>query len=447
MSRALPKTLPKTPGPRFETERGIPVCLEPSHTLPLVDVELLVDRGSLTDPEGLEGLTRMTVGLMRRGPKGMKAETFDETLDALGSTLGAAASNEYVRFQGTVLRRNLEAYLTLLGRILVDPGLRADDFARLKRKTEAELIQLRDHDRGLAGRAFRQALFGAHPYGRPISGTLESVRRMKRADVQRHHAGLAKAKDLLIGVAGDVTEETLQPMLERAFGAVPEGRSTPPRAKAPRAKKGRRVLVVDKPQRSQTQLYVGTLGLKIGDPDFHALLVANTGFGGTFTSRLVKAVRSERGWSYGAGTKVSADRQRDAWTMWTHPSAEQLLDCLALELELLGAWVSDGLSAAEVKRSKRYLIKSHAFDLETAVKRLDPQLETALYGLPADWHAGFVHRVRAVTREDAQAAVERHLSVDDLTIAMVATVDEELLRGLRSLPGVRSVDTISYADL
>lgn len=438
---------PVTPGPRFSTERGIPVCLEPSHALPIVDVEVIVDRGSLTDPEGLEGLTRMTVGLMRRGPKGMKAEAFDEKLDALGSTLGAAASNEYVRLHGTVLRRNLEAYLTLLGKILVKPGLRADDFARLKRKTEAELIQLRDHDRGLAARAFRQSLFGSHAYGRPIAGTLESVRRMKRADVQAHHAGLGRAKDLLIGVAGDVTEETLRPMLERALGEVPQGRSPRPKAKAPRLKKGRRVLVVDKPQRSQTQLYVGTLGLKIGDLDFHPLLVANTGFGGTFTSRLVKAVRSERGWSYGAGSKVSADRQRDAWAMWTHPSAEQLLDCLALELELLDAWVDRGLSAAEVQRSKRYLIKSHAFDLETAAKRLDPQLETAFYGLPPDWHAGFVRRIRAVTKDEAQAAVRRKLSPGDLTIAMVATVTDRLLDGLRALPGVRSVETIPYGDL
>ncbi|HJL16824.1 MAG TPA: pitrilysin family protein [Sandaracinaceae bacterium LLY-WYZ-13_1] len=434
-------------GPRFSVASGIPVFVEPSHALPLVDIEVILGRGALADPDGREGLTRMTARLMRRGPRGTKAEAFDETLDALGSTLGVTVGTEYVRFQGSVLRRNLEAYLALLGRILVRPALRADDFARLKRRSLAELVAVRDHDRVLAARAFRRGLFGKHPYGRPVTGTLDSLDAVSRAEVQAHHAALVRAGDAMIGVAGDVSEEALRPMLERAFADVPEGRVAKIRRRAPRARRGRRVIVVDKPQRSQTQLYVGTLGLKMGDPDHYALLVANTGFGGTFTSRLVKAVRSERGWSYGAGSRVMADRQREAWTMWTHPAAEQLVDCLRLELDLLDAWVARGLTGDEVKRSKRYLIKSHAFDLETAAKRLDPQLETAFYGLPSDWHGGFVRHVRGVSRADAHAAVKRHLSPDDLTIAMVATVDDRLLGSLSALPGVRSVSTVRYDEL
>lgn len=440
MSRARPQT----PGPRFSTERGIPVFLEESHALPVVDVEVLIRRGGLTDPEGREGLTRMTARLMRRGPKGLGAEAFDEALDALGSTLNVAVGHEYVRIHGTVLRRNLEAYLALLGRILVTPAMRAADFARLKRRSLAELVQLRDHDRALASRAFRRLLFGAHPYGRPLSGDVESTRALKRDEVRAHHAALVRAGDLMIGVAGAVTEEALRPLVERAFARVPEGKARGGRPRAPRPKKGRRVLVVDKPDRTQTQLYVGTLGLKMGDPDQHALTVANTGFGGTFTSRLMKEVRSERGWSYGAGSKVLADRQREAWTMWTHPGATQALDCLRLELELLDEWVARGLTTDEVERSKRYLIKSHAFDRETAIKRLDPQLETAFYGLPPDWHADYVRHVRGVTRARAQAAVRAHLSPDDLAIAMVATADDALLAGLADLPGVRSVATIPF---
>src|SRR5690606_38679495 len=172
-----------------------------------------------------------------------------------------------------------------------------------------------------------------------------------------------------------------------------------------------------------------------------------TGFGGTFTSRLVKAVRSDRGWSYGAGTKVGADRQPDAWTMWTHPSATQVLDCLRLELSLFDAWVERGLNAAEVRRSKRYLVKNHAFDVETAAKRLELQLETAAYGLPRDWHPGFVKRVQAIDRARAHEAVQRHLDPARLTIGLVATADRARLDGLRELSGVRAVTTIGVEEV
>lgn len=433
-----------TPGPRFWTERGTPVLLEESHALPLVDVELLVRRGAVTDPPGREGLTRMTVQMMRRGPKGMRAEVFDEVLDALGSTLSASVNHEYVRFHGTVLRRNLEPYLRLLGSILTAPAMRADDFSRLKRRTLAELVQIRDHDRTLANRALRALLFGAHPYGRPLNGTLESTRALKRTEVREHHAALLRSRDLIFGAAGNVTEEALRPMVERALSDVPEGVSAAPRYRSPRLPKGRRVVVVDKPERTQTQLYVGTLGVKISDPDYHALMVANTAFGGTFTSRLMKEVRSERGWSYGAGSKVGADRQREAWTMWTHPAAEQAVDCLRLQLELMEAWVDRGLTSEELRRSKRYLIKSRAFDLETAVKRLDLQLETLCYGLPPDWHGDYTGRIRAVTRADAHRATRTHLSSRDLAIAMVATVDDVLLERLGDLSGVRAVTPIPF---
>lgn len=439
--------LERTKGPRFLTGRGIPVFVEVSHALPLVDVEVVFRRGSLTDPEGKEGLTRLTAGLMRRGPRGITADAFDELLEGLGATLGVSVSAEAVRVQGAVLRRNLPQYLELIGRILVQPALRPADFSRLRRKSVAELVELRDHDRALAALAFRRALYGAHPYGRPVSGRIETVSAITRADVVAQHQRLVRAGGMLIGVAGDVTEEALRPLLEAAFADIPSGRLPAVTRALPRGKRGVHVVVVDKPQRTQTQLYMGSLGIAITDPDYHALLVANTAFGGTFTSRLMKEVRSERGWSYGASSRFGTDRLPEPWSMWTHPAAAQLVDCMKLQLDLRRAWIEEGLGADEVRRSKQFLIKGHAFDLETAQKRLDPQLEVAFYGLPVDWHPGFPKWVRAVTRNAANAAVQRHLHVPDLTIAMVATVDEPLLASLRALDGVRDVRVISVEEV
>jgi len=434
----------RVPGPRFHTAAGIPVFLEPSHALPLVDVEVVFRVGAITDPEGREGLTRLAARLARRGPKGMSAERFDETLDALGATLGMSVSTEWIRVHGSVIRRNLEPYLGLLGRILREPGMRAADFARLRRKSEAELVQLRDHDRALAARAFRGQLFGAHPYGRPVSGTLETVSEMKLAEVKAHFASLAVSGNLIVGLAGDVTEETVRDAIEHALAGLPEAKATRARAPKPRARRGRRVLLVDKPDRTQTQLYVGGLGLAMGDPDFWPLLVANTAFGGTFTSRLVHEVRSERGWSYGAGSKVGVDRQPDTFYLWTHPGAEQAVDCLALELELLDGWVQKGLTADEVRRSKQYLKKSHAFDLETAAKRLDPQIDTELFGLDPTWLAGYLRHVAGVSRASANDATRRRIPSDDLSITLLATADTRLVSALEGLPGVRQVDVVSH---
>ncbi|MCZ7686029.1 MAG: hypothetical protein M5U28_47625 [Sandaracinaceae bacterium] len=113
------------PGPRFSTSSGIPVFVEPSHELPLVDVEILFREGAVLDPADRDGLTRLTAQMIRRGPRGTSAEAFDEAIEALGGSLGAAVGSHSVRFSGSVIRRNLEPYLALVGRMLGEPGLRA----------------------------------------------------------------------------------------------------------------------------------------------------------------------------------------------------------------------------------------------------------------------------------------------------------------------------------
>jgi len=433
--------------PDFRTLDGIPVFCEVSHALPVVDVDVILQRGSLLDPVGAEGLTRLTARLMRRGPAGVSAERFDERLDALGATLSVGIGHESLRIQGSVIRRNLGPFLAELAAILRTPGLRRKDFARLKRTTEAELIQLRDRDGALASRAFRAALFGRHRYGRPSSGTREGVASITLDTVRAHHARIVRAPHAVIGLAGDVTLEDAQVLVNDAFADLPAGAIRRPPAREPKMKSGRRVVLVDKPSRTQAQLVIGTLGMVVGSPDHHAMAVANTAFGGTFTSRLMHEVRSERGWSYGAYSRLGSDRQREAWSMATQPGAEQLVDCLRLQLGLYDDWRSRGLKRDEVRRAKRYLIKSFPFDIETASRRLERTLRTAIYALPDDWYARYPSRIRAVKRADANDAVRAHLSGDDLTIAIVATATAELRSALGSIDGVRAVRVVSFTEL
>lgn len=433
-------------GPAFRAA-GLPVYLEEDHALPLVDAAVLISRGSVIDPPGLEGLTRLTVRLMRRGPKGISADAFDEKLDSLGASLGSQALPESSRFYGSVLARNLPKLLEALGAMVTKPALRPKDFARLRRKALADVRGLRDDDGALASRALRRNLFRDHPYARPIWGTAESLSRIRLADVRAHHARLVRGRHLLLGFAGAIHPEELQPLVERAFADLDPTAVPRPRARTPRSRAGRRVVIVDKPQRTQNPLYMGSLGMRVGDPHHTAASVANTGFGVMFTSRLVHEVRSRRGWSYGVNSHLGADRQRESWTVWSHPASDNLVDCLALQLELVERWHSTGLSTEEVGRAKRYLVKGHAFERETAHKRLWTQLDAALHGLPLDYHRDTKRRVGRVSTKAAREATRSFLDPSKLTIAVVASHDRSLERALSDLPGVRSVDVVPFVSL
>jgi zinc protease len=430
---------------RFVTSRGTVGLVEVSHAIPIVDVTVIVRTGSLVDPVGQEGLARIATRLVRMGTTKQRADQLDERIEGLGASLSVDVTHGTIRFFGSVIQRNFPAFLEIVGELLSAPGLRAKDFALVRREALAELVAQRDNDRWLASRAFRRLLFGAHPYARSPLGTSKTVRAVRQEDaahfVERHFTG----SNLVVGVSGDVDADALPGLFERAFGSLP-ARAVPEVALAkPTTSRGRRVVIVDKPGRTQTQMFVGTLGSRLRDRDFHALLVANTAFGGTFTARLVREVRVKRGWSYSAHSRLGADREREAWSLYTHPSSDDAVDCLALELGLIERFVRSGVTARELGFAKTYLEKSHAFDLDTPQKRLEPRLDAEIHGLPASFHERFVDHVRGVDRETANGAVARRLSERDVSIALVATASEIAPR-LRAIRGLE-VDVVPFAHV
>src|SRR4029079_17184333 len=130
---------------------------------------------------------------------------------------------------------------------------------------------------------------------------------------------------------------------DRLVSGLAQGTSTPFAIASPESRLGKRLVFVDKPERTQTQILMGEIGSHPRDSDHIPLHVATTIFGGTFTSRMMRAIRSERGWSYGASPRLPYDAQRDAFSMWTSPAAKDAAACIELQLELLGTWREKGI--------------------------------------------------------------------------------------------------------
>jgi zinc protease len=207
---------------------------------------------------------------------------------------------------------------------------------------------------------------------------------------------------------------------------------------------GRRLFFVDKPERTQTQIVIGSLGTHPRDPDHWALVAATAVFGGTFTSRMMREIRSKRGWSYGTSARLSIERRRHAFTMGAAPAAADCAPCVALELELLADLTQRGITPRELAFIKNYLIRSHAFEIDTAPKRLGQVLEAELLDLPADYHTGYLDHVRAVTLEEANLAVQRRLSADHLVVVVVGTASE-ILDGVKSaIHGLREHTVLPF---
>lgn len=417
---------------------------EPSAALPLVSVVIAFRSGSAHDPPGKEGLARSVARMLRRGAERLSSQDIEQAIDALGGELATGASMSATTVQFEVIRRSLDRFVDLVGTLLAKPAFDEAELARLMREAEAELIEAQDSDASLASRAFRRTLFRGHAYGRRAAGRIQALRTITRADVRAFYERHYTRKNAVVAVSGAVTEAEAEAIAERLLGGLPEGELVADPVLAPERRPGRHLVFVDKPARTQTQMLVGGLGTDPRDADHFALLVANTAFGGTFTSRLMQEVRAKRGWSYGASSRVGFDRQRDAFTMSTAPAATDAAACLALELELLHALREGGVTAGELEFVKRYLVRSHAFEIDTAKKRVHHKLEAALLDLPAGYHERYLEQIEAVPLGAAALAVRARLSEDDLVVSVVGTYAELGDAIAAAIPRLASVEVLPF---
>jgi zinc protease len=434
-----------TATPRAERAGDGPrLFVEDSPALPLVSIAVALRSGAASDPVGKEGLTRVMVRMLRRGCRGMRSHEFEETIDSMGAEISADVSSSVITLHADVITRSLDRLVDLMATMMAEPTFDDVEIGKLLRETQGEIVEARDNDRSLATRHFRRLVFEDHSYGRRVGGTIPSVLGLSQSDVRAHHARHFTRNNVAIAFAGDVRPDRAAELAERLLAGLPPGPSEPSEITSPERRGKRRLVFVDKPERTQTQILLGEVGSHPRDADHIPLHVATTIFGGTFTSRMMRAIRSERGWSYGAYARLPYDKQRDAFSMWTFPAAKDAAACITLELELLQSWREKGITARELAFAKRYLVRSHAFDIDTPQKRVHQQLDVDLFDLPADYHDKYIEHVQSVTLDEANEATRRRISTDDLVVSVVGTHAEIGEAVATAVPGLAKVEVVAY---
>jgi zinc protease len=410
----------RRPGPG-----GSLLIVESNHTIPLVHVVIASRSGSAADPRHREGLTNLAAEWARHGAGGRSRSELDEALDALGGTLEVHTEPDSTRFEGEVLARNLPAYLAIVADVLVRPTFAPAELARTRHELEGQIDELRNDDRALCARYFARNLYGEHPYGHPPEGLQPALDAATPAEVAAHYRRHFGGRNLIIALAGDVEMSALDAALGRAFHGLPDGPAPPPNAlelRDPVPPKGWRIQLVDKPNRQQTQLMIGHPALRAGDRDYLPLSVGLAAFGGrAMNSTLMDEVRRKRGLAYGAYLILDERRGVGAATTWVFSGTDKTVATLKLVLKLYVSFMEKGLTPTEVAFFQRFLVGSHASEMDVPEHRLAARVDAEIAGLPPDFIETYPARVAALEAAEVDAAIKRHVHARDLAITMVAT--------------------------
>ncbi len=418
------------------------IIVEPAHDTPLVSFQIANRVGSAHESPGSEGLMCHTTELSTRGVAQLDRQALDESIEVLGAGIGFGLRRDYVSLRANCLERHLDRCFELALQILKEPSFAEEEHEKLRRETINDLDELRDDDATLAHRFFAKHCLPGYAYCRTALGTQESLAALSLSAVRDLYPRLMHHDQLVLGMVGPVDEARAQALADK----IPKDSDLEPLPKTPLdrpgALPGRRLILVDKPDRQQCQIVLGQLAPIYGSTDHDLLRVAETAFGGMFTSRLMQEIRVKHGWSYGAQCAMHRARGKHFLQVSLAPGAEQCADALARTLAMYDELAEDGLKADEFEFTRSYLRGSSAFTRATAQQRLFRKVQEEVFDLSPGYGNAFPDRLASATCDEVNAAIARCLTPGELCVVVVATAETMKTR-LEKL-GWSSIEIVDY---
>ena len=381
------------------------VVREPS---PLIAVEISFDGGSAQDPADKAGLANLTADLLDDGAGDLDHNAFHDRLERKSISLGFSAGRDHIRGSLRTLSANRDEAFDYLRLAMTAPRFEQDAVERARAQLVSRLKRQTTSPNDLASRAFWQTAFPDHPYGRPVTGTAETVARIGVDDLKAFSKRVLARRKLKIAIVGDIDPAVLGPLLDRTFGGLPAAPDLVPVADVTVHGLGRRiVLPIDVPQAVVT---FGTQGIARRDPDFMTAYVVNYILGGgAFSSRLYQEVREKRGLAYGVSDSLSWFDHAAVLVGGTATRSAvtgQAIDIIESEMRRLAA---EGPTAEEVEDAKSALDGSYALGLDTSAKIAGQLVQIQLDNLGIDYIDRRSSMINAVTLADTKRVAKRLL--------------------------------------
>ncbi len=352
---------------RVVLDNGTVLLLAEKHDVPLVGLRAVVRGGSVADPADKAGVAELLASVMQKGAGNRDAAEFAEAAAGVGGNISASADVETIEVTAEFLSRDIDLMIELVADMLMRPALAEDEVVKERDRAIALIAAAKDSSLSSLMPSYTNAfIFGEHPFGNSTFGSEASLAEIARDDVAQFHADNFGGDRLIIAVAGDFQLEALKARLTSVFGgwgpaAAPLVAVAPPEASTPG-----RVLLVDKPGAAQTYFWIGNVGVGVDYARRAELNLANTVFGGRFTSMLMTELRVNSGLTYGARSRVERHSEAGAVTIRSYTETAKTVEAIDLAVDVLDRLHDRGLNDEMIESARNYIMGQFPPSLETA---------------------------------------------------------------------------------
>ena len=411
----------------FELKNGLKVMVVENHKLPRVSFSLTLDNDPYTEGDK-KGVADMTSSLMGSGTTKISKTAFNEEVDFLGANInfssnGASAST-LSKYSGRVLELMADGAL--------NPNFTQEEFD----KEKAKLIEsLKANEKSVAAVAARAAdvlTFGKnHPSGEYVSeATLKNV---TLADVKTNYNTYFVPSNAYLIIVGDVKFKETKKMVEKFFGSWKRAIAPSITYSDPKDVQYSQINFIDMPNAVQSEVTVVNISnLKMTDPDYFAVLIANQILGGDFNSYINMNLREAHGWTYGARSSIRGDKHISSFKATTQVR-NTVTDSTVVEIfkefkKIRTEKVTDEMLA----NVKAGYIGRFVMQIEKPQTIAGYALRIQTQNLPADFYENYIKNISAVTAEDILRVSNKYFLADNSRVVIVGKATD-VVPGLEKL--------------
>lgn len=434
----LHKFTPQQPK-RVELPNGMVLFLQEDKELPLIDAVARIRGGSRSEPADKTGLMDLYGDVWRTG--GTTSQTGDELDDFLeirAAKVETAGLEDSTIISLSCLKADFDDVFRIFQDLLQQPEFREEKLDLAQRQEFDGISRRNDSSTAIASREAVLLAYGKkNPYAsNPEYATVAAVTRQDLIDWHKAHVA---PNNIIFGIVGDFDSAAMEAKLRQAFGDWQKG----PEVKAPDidfqpAKPG--YYLVEKEDVNQSAIRMVSLGTTRRNPDYYAIEVFNEAFGGGFSSRLFRSIRTAKGLAYSVGGGVG--------TGFDHPGIIRLAagtrsdatveSILALDGEI-DRLTKEPISEAEIKRAKDSILNSFVFNFDSPDKVLRERMAYEFYGYPPDFLERYRAGIEKVQAADVAEVAKKYLHKDQLAVLVVGN-SKQFDKPLSSLGPVTNID-------
>ena len=396
--------------------------------LPIVSVVVAIKAGSMAESSEKSGLANLTADLLNEGTNTRSSKEISDAIEFVGGSLASAGGADYITVSLAVLKKDIVLGFDLLSDIILNPAFSGDEIQRRKTSIKNSIIQQKEDPGIVASKAFAEAVFGKHPYGRPVEGTEKSLDRITGEDIAAFHKEYYLPDNTIMTVVGDISKDELKSLLDRYFMNWQKRGSKEISLQMPVPEKKLQVIMIQK-DLAQANIILGHIGIQRDNPDYYAVSVMNYILGaGGFASRLMDNIRDNKGLAYDVHSFFSANKYAGSFEVGLqtkNESANTAIDEVLKEMERIR---TEPVSDKELTDAKSYLTGSFPLRIDSNRKIAGFLTAVEFYGLGLDYVDNYRKFIEAVTKDDIVRVAKKYLHTGSYVLIVVGDLEKAALK-------------------